>query len=62
MAAISLEDQMWDFAEERIRLELPKSHRAFPLKPDAAAEALEQALNGDLPTTIERGNTPQRLP
>jgi hypothetical protein len=54
MAAISPEDQMWDFAEERIRLELPKSHRAFPLKPDDAAEALEQALNGDLPMTLEK--------
>ena len=54
MAAISPEDQMWDFAKERIGRELPKPHHAFPLRTEAVAEALEQALNGDLPTTVEK--------
>lgn len=54
MAAISPEDQMWDFAEERIRPELPKPRRALPLQPDAAAGALEQALNSNLPITVEK--------
>jgi TniQ protein len=52
--AIPFADQMWDFGEERIRRESPNPQRHAPPTAKTIAEALERALNSDLPLSVEK--------